>query len=418
MGIQVQKFPYVSDLATFRSSEVLTYGTVVFLQGTSAPNDGGQAFYQVSLTDKSTADNGGSCIVDLAGYRWFRSTLPPSSGGVLPVSEGGTGDTTLTNHGVMLGQGTSPVVVTAVGATGTVLKGVTGADPAFGAVVLTTDVSGTLPVANGGTGITSLGAGVATWLGTPSSANLAAAVTDETGSGALVFANTPSLATPAISGGTASSLTGLSIRSSGAAFDLTFATAEVLTAGRTLSWSLGDAARTITLSGNPTLNDWFDQSVKVAASPSFVTVTGSTSLIAASAANGVTITAAAVTRNNAAGSLTIAAGSNAGNTIAFTTASTPRLALTDAGASVTGVCTATGALTAQNATAIPAGGTAGAGVLVSSTANFGIFFGSGAPTLSAAKGSLYLRSDGSGATDRIYVNTNGSTTWTALTSVA
>jgi len=156
MGIQVQKFPYVSDLATFRSSEVLTYGTVVFLQGTSAPNDGGQAFYQVSLTDKSTADNGGSCIVDLAGYRWFRSTLPPSSGGVLPVSEGGTGDTTLTNHGVMLGQGTSPVVVTAVGATGTVLKGVTGADPAFGAVALTTDVTGTLPVTNGGTGAATL----------------------------------------------------------------------------------------------------------------------------------------------------------------------------------------------------------------------------------------------------------------------
>jgi len=50
--------------------------------------------------------------------------------------------------------------------------------------------------ASGGTGISSLGTGVATFLGTPSSANLAAAVTDETGSGALVFANTPTLATP------------------------------------------------------------------------------------------------------------------------------------------------------------------------------------------------------------------------------
>jgi hypothetical protein len=60
-------------------------------------------------------------------------------------------------------------------------------------VSLTTQVTGTLPVANGGTGITSFGTGVATWLGTPSSANLAAAVTDETGSGALVFATTPVL---------------------------------------------------------------------------------------------------------------------------------------------------------------------------------------------------------------------------------
>jgi len=57
---------------------------------------------------------------------------------------------------------------------------------------LTTPVS----VANGGTGLTSLGSGVATFLGTPSSANLAAAVSDETGSGALVFASSPSLTTP------------------------------------------------------------------------------------------------------------------------------------------------------------------------------------------------------------------------------
>ena len=63
---------------------------------------------------------------------------------------------------------------------------------------LTTNVTGTLPIANGGTGITSLGTGVATFLGTPSSANLAAAVTDETGSGALVFATSPTLVTPVL----------------------------------------------------------------------------------------------------------------------------------------------------------------------------------------------------------------------------
>lgn len=64
--------------------------------------------------------------------------------------------------------------------------------------VSATQVTGTLPVANGGTGITSLGTGVATFLGTPSSANLAAAVTDETGSGALVFATSPTFVTPAL----------------------------------------------------------------------------------------------------------------------------------------------------------------------------------------------------------------------------
>jgi hypothetical protein len=58
-----------------------------------------------------------------------------------------------------------------------------------------TNVTGTLPIANGGTGLSSLGSGVATWLGTPSSANLAAAVTDETGSGSLVFGTAPTFNT-------------------------------------------------------------------------------------------------------------------------------------------------------------------------------------------------------------------------------
>ena len=50
------------------------------------------------------------------------------------------------------------------------------------------------------TGITSFGTGVATWLGTPSSANLAAAVTDETGSGALVFGTAPTISDLTVSG--------------------------------------------------------------------------------------------------------------------------------------------------------------------------------------------------------------------------
>jgi len=63
---------------------------------------------------------------------------------------------------------------------------------------LTTGVTGTLPVANGGTGITSLGTGVATWLGTPTSANLISVVSDETGSGVLVFNSAPALTNPTV----------------------------------------------------------------------------------------------------------------------------------------------------------------------------------------------------------------------------
>lgn len=57
------------------------------------------------------------------------------------------------------------------------------------------------------TGVSGLGANVATFLGSASSANLAAAMTDETGTGALVFANSPTLVTPVLGVPTAGDLT-------------------------------------------------------------------------------------------------------------------------------------------------------------------------------------------------------------------
>lgn len=54
------------------------------------------------------------------------------------------------------------------------------------------------PAAIGALSLASLGANVSTFLGTPSSANLAAALTDETGSGAAVFATSPTVATPVL----------------------------------------------------------------------------------------------------------------------------------------------------------------------------------------------------------------------------
>lgn len=74
-----------------------------------------------------------------------------SATGTLTVPHGGTGATTLT--GVLKGNGTG--AVTAV--SGTSAQVVHG-DASVGAVVLTTDVSGTLPVGNGGVGAATLAA--------------------------------------------------------------------------------------------------------------------------------------------------------------------------------------------------------------------------------------------------------------------
>jgi hypothetical protein len=67
--------------------------------------------------------------------------------------------------------------------------------------LLGTPTSGTLTNCTGlpiSSGVSGLGANVATFLATPSSANLAAALTDETGTGAAVFATSPALTTPNI----------------------------------------------------------------------------------------------------------------------------------------------------------------------------------------------------------------------------
>ena len=62
---------------------------------------------------------------------------------------------------------------------------------------------------------------------------------------------------------------GLRILDTGADHYLTIKPNEDLSASRVLSIITGDAARTITLSGNPTLADWFDQAVKQASNPTF-----------------------------------------------------------------------------------------------------------------------------------------------------
>lgn len=80
--------------------------------------------------------------------------------GTLANTNGGTGQSSaFTQYGITYASTTTVLATTAAGTSTTVLHGNASGAPTFGAVSLTADVSGTLPVANGGTGLTTLTAG-------------------------------------------------------------------------------------------------------------------------------------------------------------------------------------------------------------------------------------------------------------------
>jgi hypothetical protein len=164
---------------------------------------------------------------------------------------------------------------------------------------LAAGVTGILPVANGGTGLTSLGTGVATFLSTPSSANLRSAVTDETGTGALVFANTPTLVTPVLGVATATSVNKMAITAPATSSTLAVADSKTFTVNHSLTLSgtdtttmtfpatsatiaRTDAAQAFT--GNQTFNGAIIGAVQALSGPGAVNVTQLTTAFTSTAA--------------------------------------------------------------------------------------------------------------------------------------
>ena len=173
---------------------------------------------------------------------------------------------------------TSPTLVTPTigAATATTINKVTITAPATGSTLTVADgktltASNTLTFTGtdassvafgaGGTVVytSSLGTGVATFLATPSSANLASAITDETGSGALVFGTSPSLTTPAIgaggltiAGSTSGTTSFLATATASGIITFPAVTGTVITTGNLTS--IGDAAADGSTKGLATFN--------------------------------------------------------------------------------------------------------------------------------------------------------------------
>jgi hypothetical protein len=110
--------------------------------------------------------------------------------------------------------------------------------------ILGTPTSGTLTNCTGYTVANLSGAatGVLTFLQTPTSANLLAAVTNETGTGALVFADTPTLVTPVLGVATATSINKVAITAPASSATLTIANGKTLTASNTLTFTGTDSS--------------------------------------------------------------------------------------------------------------------------------------------------------------------------------
>lgn len=196
-----------------------------------------------------------------------------------PVVEGGTGASTLTAHGVLIGEGTSAITPTAVGTTGQVLTGVTGADPvwaspAASSISITGDsggaltgaaftftggttgltfagagstetLGGTLAIANGGTNATSMANtdGVVYYDGTrlvTTAVGTATNVLTSNGAGVAPTFQAPAASSISITGNSGGALTGNAFTFTGGTTGLTFAGAGTTeTLGGTLAIANG-----------------------------------------------------------------------------------------------------------------------------------------------------------------------------------
>ena len=202
-----------SDINIAISASAVTSGTLAVARGGTgiASYTIGDLVYASGTTTLSTlADvaTGNALISGGVGAApsWGKIGLATHVSGTLPVANGGTGQTAaLTQYGVIYGASTTAMSFTAAGATGQVLVGNTGSAPSW-AAVSTTLVSS---ISFGSTGLTPATAttGAVTVAGTLAVANGGTGITTTPANGALLIGNGTGYTSATLTAGTAISVT-------------------------------------------------------------------------------------------------------------------------------------------------------------------------------------------------------------------
>jgi hypothetical protein len=178
------------------------------------------------------------------------------------------------------------------------------------APALGTPTSGTLtnctnlPISSG---VSGLGSGIATFLATPSSANLASAVTGETGSGALVFATSPTLVTPTLGVATATSLNKVTVTAPATSAVLTIANGKTLTVNNSITFA-GTDSTTMTLPSTSATIARTDAAQAFTGDQTFDNIIGSVQSLSGAGAVNITQLTTAFTSTATGNALTLANG--------------------------------------------------------------------------------------------------------------